>query len=268
MKLRRLDPKSIVVPAIRVTARMDEETLAQFRASLGATGQLAPIICIESEGKIVLVDGLHRLQAALDAGDSTIDAVVSPGDMADVLTRNILSDHLRGKVPVSEMVVVIHELTGNLGLDSDAIRERTGLSRDYIERLQRIGEAGPEVLAALDAGAIGVGHAYELSRLPHMTQRLEVLDKVQLWRWPVRQLKELVDATLREIAAMSIAPPPGTPPPPPPKIEYHCEGCKQVVQGRDLRPVMICPTCFGRVWRLARESAASPSTPSDASPST
>ena len=38
MRLRRVDPKTIMVPEERVTARMDEEKSAQFDADAGVLG--------------------------------------------------------------------------------------------------------------------------------------------------------------------------------------------------------------------------------------
>ena len=131
-----MDPRKIQWPEVRVTAQFDEELYAQFQESLKEIGQVAPPIVYEVEGELVLCDGLHRIQEAIANNTPSIDVAVLDGDMVDVLTKNIMVDHLRGKTPVSQMVKVIHVLNEDYDLSSDQIVERTGLTRDYVERLK------------------------------------------------------------------------------------------------------------------------------------
>ena len=215
-------------------------------------GIIAPVIVQEIEGELVLVDGLHRIEDAIAEGDQPIDVAVLDGDMVDLLCRNLFLDHARGKTPVSDMVKVIGGLYTEYGVDPDQIKAKTGLSRDYIEKLIKISQASPSVQQALDEGIIGVGHAFELSRLPYAIIQEEILAKHQVYRFGVKEVKQLVDDTLRELDNIreQPAPAPGAAQRPPPV--YHCEGCKDEIEQRYLRPVMLCPDCFGGVWRLAK----------------
>ena len=256
MKLRKVDPKTIKVPEVRVTAQFDEDLYKQFKESIKAVGQITPPICYQVEEELVLCDGLHRLQEAISAGETSVDVVVIPGDMVDVLTKNIFLDHLRGKTPVSHMVRVIKTLYQEYNLDPDQIKEKTGLTRDYIEKLIKISEASPVVQDALDQGVIGIGHAFELSRLPYANIQDEIIAKHQVWRFTVKELKEQIDGVLKELDLIKEPPaetPPGATRPPP---VYKCEGCHETIEPRYLRPVMLCPDCFGNVWRLAKARAA------------
>ena len=252
MKLRKVKPTDIKVPEVRVTAQFDEELYQQFKDSIKAVGQITPPILYEVGGELILCDGLHRLQEAINNGESTVDVVVIPGDMVDVLTKNIFLDHLRGKTPVSHMVRVITTLYQEYNLDSDQIREKTGLTRDYIEKLIRIGQASPVVQQALDEGWIGVGVAFEISRLPYAIQQEEIIAKQRVYGFKVPDIKDLVDNTLREMKLIAEEGPPTTVTEPRPIAKYHCEGCKVEVEPRYLRPVMLCPNCFGDVWRLGK----------------
>jgi len=235
-----------------VTAQFDPELYEQFKESIKAVGQIQPPIIYEVDGQLMLCDGLHRLQEAIERGDSEIEIAVLPGDEIDVMTKNIFLDHVRGKTPVADMVRVIKTLYQEHNLDSDQIRERTGLTRNYIEKLIKISEASPSVQQAMDQGVIGVGHAYELSRLPYAIQQEEVIAKHQVWRFSVGELKEQVDAVLREMESIKEEAPidPATRERPP--AVYHCEGCHKEAEPRYLRPVLLCPNCFGDVWRLAK----------------
>jgi predicted RNA-binding Zn-ribbon protein involved in translation (DUF1610 family) len=250
-----------------VTARFDEETRQLLRDSIKEIGIISPVLVQLIGEDLVLVDGLHRLQDSIAAGDAPIDVAVLEGDMADLLCRNLFLDHARGKTPVSEMVQVIGLLYTEHHLDPDKIKERTGLSRDYIERLIKISTASPAVQDALDQGVIGVGHAYEIARLPYAIQQDELIGKHQVYRFSVRDLHDQIDAVLREMENLKAAPPPaptGAQRPPP---TYHCEGCKSEIEPRYLRPVMVCPECFGELWRLAKtRPASSPPPPTSTAP--
>jgi len=252
VKLRKIKPSQIKVPELRVTARFDEETRQILRDSIKEVGIIAPVIVQEIEGELVLVDGLHRIQDSIADGDQPIDVAVLDGDMVDLLCRNLFLDHARGKTPVSEMVKVIGALYSEYNLDPDKIKERTGLTRDYIEKLIKISKASPSVQAALDDGVIGIGHAFELARLPYAIQQEEIIAKHQVWRFSVKELKDQINQVLAEMEAIKDQPSLVSTSEPRPSPVYHCEGCKEDVEPRYLRPVMLCPNCFGEVWRLAQ----------------
>ena len=256
MKLRRVNPSQIKVPDLRVRANLDPEILSQFRSSIKEVGVIAPVIVCQVGEDLVLVDGEHRLEEAINQGLPTVDVVMFEGDMVDVLTKNLFLDHMRGKTPVSDMVRVIGALYTDYNLDPDQIREKTGLTRDYIEKLIKISQASPSVQQALDEGVIGVGHAFELSRLPYAVQQEEIIAKHQVWRFTVKELHDQIDQVLMEIGKLAEAPPVEPPKGPPREVKYHCEGCKEEVEPRYLRPVMLCPDCFGEVWRLAKTRPA------------
>jgi len=247
-----VDPRKIVVPETRVTAQFDEELYEQFKTSLKEVGQMAPPIVYKVGDDLVLSDGLHRVQEAIENGVAAIDVAVLEGTMIDVLTTNVFVDHLRGKTPVSQMVKVIKTLSTEFNLDVEQIQEKTGLTRNYIEKLILISGASLVVQDALDQGIIGVGHAFQLSRLPFAIQQEELIAKHQVYRLSVKELEGFISSVLREMEGMAEAPAEAAPGEPRPAPGYHCEGCKEEIEPRFLRPVMLCPNCFGSVYRLGK----------------
>jgi ParB-like chromosome segregation protein Spo0J len=237
MKHRKVNVDQVQVPEVRVTARFDPETWEQFQASMTEIGAIAPIICCEVDGQVVLVDGLHRLLEARRLKQSSIDAVIVTGDMVDVLTRNIFLDHLRGKTPVSEMVKVIEALGKEYGLDSEQISQRTGMHRDYVEKLQRVAELTPYCRAALDEDRIKVGHAVELARIKDPVRQETVLGQLLLYHWPVKELREFVDNVLAMIEKPAEPPVPGKAPEP---VKMKCFYCQEP---RDPAELAFPPTC-------------------------
>lgn len=212
MELLEVKPEDIIIPEIRVTARFDEETWEQFRSSMQGIGAIAPIICIKNEKGLFLVDGLHRLVEAKKNGEKLIKVAAIPGDEADVFTKNLFLDHLRGTPPVTDQIKVIDHLVTELHLDSEQIAEKTGLTRDHIEKLQRLSQLTPLCLAALDDGRIGVGQAYELTRIKDPITQEAVLHQVVLYRWKVADLKEYITDVLKIQAEQAAPPPPGQAP--------------------------------------------------------
>jgi ParB-like chromosome segregation protein Spo0J len=237
MRHRQVSPDKIKVPEVRVTARFDEETWRQFQSSVAEVGAIAPVICCEVDGELVLVDGLHRLVEARRTGQTPIDVVIIPGDMVDVLTKNIFLDHLRGKTPVSEMVKVIETLWKEYGLDSEQISQKTGMTRDYVERLQKISELTPYCRAALDEERIKVGHAVELARIQDPVRQETVLGQLELYHWPVKELHEYIDNVLALLAKPAEEAPPGTPPP---AVKIQCFYCRE---DKDPTELAFPPTC-------------------------
>lgn len=252
MELKQIETELVDVPQVRVTAVYDEEHLALLKQSLTAMGTVNPIIVVATDNRYQVVDGLHRLEEARARGARTVPAVVYQGGPQETLLMNLVLNRVRGKVKASEMVAVIAELWKTHQMDSDQIAEKTGLLRDYIEKLQMISQAAPSVQEALDKEIIGVGVAYELSRLPTHRQQDELVAKQQIWRFTVKELKEFVDEVLRQMKALEAeagAIKPREAPVPP---RYYCEGCKREIQPRYLRAVQICPECYGVVWKLAQ----------------
>lgn len=206
--------------------------------------------------KLVLVDGEHRLDEAKNNLEPMIEVVVFEGDMVDVLTKNLFLDHLRGKTPVSDMVQVIGALYKDYNLDPDQISERAFKSRDYVEKLIKISQASPVVQKALDEGWIGVGIAFELSRIPSQVVQEEIIAKQQVYHFSVKELHDQIDKILIEMKALEDTLPGEIIEKARPVAVYHCEGCKDQVEQRYLRPVMLCPDCFGAVWKLAKSREA------------
>lgn len=213
-------------------------------------GQIQPIVVVSSGEEYILVDGLHRLQEALTVGASQIDAVLYEGDAQDALLKNLVLNRVRGKTKASEMVNVIASLFNDYNLGIEDIEAKTGLRRDYVEKLLKISLASPSVQEALDREIIGVGHAFEVSRLPSQIAQDEVMAKYQVWRWTIKELHDQVEQVLAMIATMPPQPVEVKPSEP---TKYRCEVCKTEAPLRYLRAVLLCPECFGLVWKGHQE---------------
>lgn len=246
MKLRRIDPRKITIPEVRVTAQFDEETLAMFKASIKEVGQIAPIICCQVDGDFVLVDGLHRLEEALQNGVPHIDVVLTDGDMVDVLTKNIFLDHLRGKTPVSEMRKVILALYKEYQVGIEDIVKRTGLTRDYVEKLLLISELTPKCLEALDQGRIGVGHAAALTKIKEPDRQEVILNQQLTYRWTVKVLEDYIKEVLSIVAGQEQKPVGEVVRQP---VLVKCQFCGIEYPANELASVITCRECSGIMFQ-------------------
>ncbi len=262
MKLRRIKISEITVPEIRVTARMDDETAAQFAESVKAIGVDEPIKVYEvdvaegvaiasvdggapqpvltSRKRFYLSDGLHRLNQVKAAGEEYIDAIVKPGTYEDVICNNLQSGHLKGKHPVSEMIKSVTYLWKEKGYDSIKIHEKTGLTQDYVEKLQKLSTLTPLILGGLDEGLVNVGQAFELTRLADPIQQESVYHTVKQYRFKGKELEGFIDDVLK----LQTPPPPVRGPAPPTgPILVKCEYCGAEGRPGEIANPNTCAAC-------------------------
>lgn len=252
MKVQQIPVDKCIVPEVRVTAVYDDELQALLSDSIEGVGQLQPITVLNDGENYIVTDGKHRLEEARRLGKDKIDAVVYQGDAKDAMLQNLVLNRVRGKTRASEMVTVINSLYTEYNLGIEEIVKNTGFTRDYIERLIKIAEASPLVRDFLDRELIGVGVAFEISRLPSELQQDELVSQAQVYSWTVKYTKEQVDEILRLMQNPQLPPPP--PPPAGPRL-VRCELCHQEHQIQMLKPVACCPDCYSAAYKLSRERA-------------
>lgn len=242
MRQRNVDPRKIVVPETRVTSAFDSETLAMLRQSMAAAGMISPIICIEHDSQMVLVDGLHRLTEALNLAIDRIPVAIIEGGEREAYLYNLSLNVIRGRTRPGDVLKVLQALYAEHQMGTDEIAERTGLSRRYIEDLLVIARARPEVVAALDDEEIGKGHAMLLAGVSDEAVQLRLLAQQRMYRWTIAQLKAQIEATMEEVARRVETPPP---PAPVATTSLPCMFCGQPWPIGQLANPTTCPICAG-----------------------
>ncbi len=259
MKLRMVDPNTIKIPEERVTARMSQETAEQFENSIREIGIDEPIKVFEVDGELYLSDGLHRVVAAIHAKIPKVPVTVRPGTMIDVVANNLMSGHLRGKHPVSEMRRSINTLYRDYQLTIEDIVKKTGLTQAYVEKLLIVSELTPLVLEALDNDQIGIGQAFALTKIKSPSQQEVVFQQLQTYHWTVKALEDYIEMVLAEPAP---APPVTGPIEPAPRALVPCQFCKQKFEPERLASVIVCQGCSHIMYEaIAVARAAGETTP-------
>lgn len=244
-RLQSVDPSKIKIPKVRITSTWPPELLEMLKSSIEADGIQQPILLAKDKEALWLIDGLHRLDEAKLQGMKKVPCVVITASMKDVLLKNLYMNRLRGGVKASEMVRVIMNLRSEHAMTSEDVAKETGLRRDYIEKILQTSKAAPAVLEALDREEIGVGHAYEISRVDNRDVQLRLLSQVFAYRLTVKDLHNIVQDTLeilKKRAELKVEKGPVAPAPVP---TVRCHMCEQDFPPRKVVGVNICMDCYG-----------------------
>ena len=249
MKTQQLDPNDITWPEVRMTSYFSDEAMAQFRDSMGAQGQVQPILVMETPDGLIGIDGYNRCMDAITRGQKGITANVTSGKEADIYLQNLATAFMRGKPKPTELIKVVAHLTKDLELDSEQIASRTGMTRDYVERLWTIAESDQEILQALDDDRLGITHAYLISRIPDPTVRINVLDQQLMYHWTVAQLTEHINRVRGVMQEAEGEPSYTAPVAPRPLV---CGFCGTEERPENIAHPPVCPTCAGALHEAIR----------------
>lgn len=196
----------IVVPDLRVTSQVEDETQAEMTASVSKLGVLQPIQLARCGGKLVLIDGLHRLVACQTLGITEVSAVIEEMTEAELTIRNLLLNRQRGRSNPAEEAELVRYLEEEAHLSLAEIAERTGISRSRIRELLEISKLPKEILALVAQRALGITHAIELLPLIGHEKILQVADDAVLWRYT----RDQVALRVKELLHPAPQPAPGS----------------------------------------------------------
>lgn len=245
MKLRHVEPDKIQIPEVRVTSIWSEEEYADFAATIKADGIQQPIKCILENGVYWLVDGKHRLDEARLHSIKKVPVVYKEGTIIDALVENLVSNRLRGKTPASDEVRLIKHLQEKYNMEPWQIAERTGLSQKRVEQRLQVGGSAPEVLSCLEFDQIGLGVAFELSRLPNKAGQIALLSRL-LQMTPPAKVSEVADIVTNALELQEqMRQPVPEKPPEIPVLTISCHLCGEKYEAADMRGINTCATCHG-----------------------
>lgn len=155
-------------------ARCPQPTqLQRMRHSLSVHGQLTPVIVVEREKKLELVDGFKRRAAATQMGWSklwvTVRSLDERGQWAAMLTLN----RSPGALSVLEEALILKELCHS-GLSQVELAQLVGRHKSWVSRrLGLVERLHPDLVEWVRTGLMSAGTARRLMVLPAGNQ-LEV----------------------------------------------------------------------------------------------
>ena len=243
MNNQPLPIKDIEIPETRITSYFDQDIYEEFKKTIARAGVIEPVVVVQVEKKYYLVDGLHRLQEAMVKGDTDIQAVILPGQTKDIFLTNLFLNVMRGKTKVAEMRQVLELLVDDFHMNVNQISTKTGLTKQYIIDLVKIGELPEEIREAFDVGQISKGAALALADLNDPELQLRVFAQISGRNVSVKDVQDIV-ALIREEMKEKAPPAAGQDKElPVTGKEIHCDICHKPFSIKWLRPVLVCADC-------------------------
>jgi ParB/RepB/Spo0J family partition protein len=142
-------------------------------ASVRKEGVLSPILVRESidpDTKTVfygLIDGLHRLTAARDAGLGYIDSKVVQATDDEVLAKQMIMNLQRVETAPSEYSKQLHRMMqANPTMTVADLAEKISRSTTYVSDRMGLLKLDEKIAGLVDAGKINVSNAFVLAKLP------------------------------------------------------------------------------------------------------
>ncbi len=168
--------------------------LDELTASIREHGVLQPLIVTPGDlaGKYVLIAGARRLQAARQAGLSTVPVIVRQATDQQRLELAIIENVQRFDLSPLEEAEAYRQLAEDFGLSHEQIATQVGKSRVAVTNTLRLLKLPDTVKNALIEGRISEGHARSLLALPTAESQTAALRTVVANELNVRRTEELV----------------------------------------------------------------------------
>jgi len=222
---------------------LEPEKAEDLKASIKEHGILEPITCVEYEGKLVLVDGLHRLLITKELGLDQVPVMVKPGGLERVLIENVIRTRLRGREDPVQCGEVIKSLMEEYNYNLSKAARELSISETTARRWIKLTELPEEVKAYVRSGQLKPSSAYWLTHLDSGEKQLEIARYAIAYGYTEEQTKAAVKQALQPELPPEETGWAFTPEGRPERVYPPCEFC-----GRETGPgghaMLMCPECI------------------------
>lgn len=172
----------------------DSEELEELADSIREHGVLQPLMVAQPEDtdEYLLIAGERRLQAARQAGLSTVPAVVREATDEQLIVWALIENLQREDLNPLEAAEGYRQLAEDFDLSHEQIAETVGKSRSTVTNTLRLLNLPEAVRAAVEGGGISEGHARALLSLDGSEAQTAALQTVLNQDLNVRQTEALV----------------------------------------------------------------------------
>lgn len=225
----------------------DDDALADLTRDIAANGLLHPITLARDGERYTLIAGGRRLQAARRLHWKTIAAAIREADDAEQATLRFLENNQRSTLSPVEEAKQLANMIENDPTGLDAIAERLGRRREWIEdRLEMI-EWPAALMHAVHNKQISLGAAKHLARIAPPNLRDNRIHHAILHGINVRTASLWRSDALLTGAPESEMPLfPSTTQNQMPQTEtrFHCFACRDAFPLDQTTPLRLCTTCM------------------------
>jgi len=157
----------------------DTESVSGLAASIRAQGLIQPVVVRPRvHGGYELIAGERRWRAALEAGLSTVPAVIREADDRDTLLLGLVENVAREDLSPIEEARAFAVLIDEFGLTLSEVAERVGKSKPTISNRVRLLELPSDVLELVGRGDLSEGHARALLSIPDHDARRRLARRI------------------------------------------------------------------------------------------
>jgi len=226
MSLVQVEVDKIKVPPERVTSVFEPDILEEFKESVKQSGIKVPLLLMEVNGELWLIDGLHRLQAAKELGIKTVPAVIKHGDQADLMVENLIANRMRGRSNPAQEALLIKKLHDEQKWSWKEISRRLGMTPFTVKMYYELCSLPQQVLELVGMGKLSPRKAHMLLQIPDPRDQVKAAEDIVKYNYTEGQTKELVEHYLS--AYMETPEQPQVPLKRPEAESWmHCELCNE-----------------------------------------
>lgn len=195
VEVERLEPNPFQPRTV-----FNEESIEELASTIHTYGIIQPIVVRENNERFEIIAGERRWRAAKYAGMAAVPVVVKDFDdrktASVALIENLQREGLTSIEEASayERLLKLHELT------QGGLAERLGKSQSTVANKLRLLQLSEKVKEALLNRDISERHARALLRVKEDDVQQELLDKIILESWSVKETEAAVDKLQQQAA--------------------------------------------------------------------
>ena len=173
-------------------ADFDEQALNELSESVKVHGVIQPITVRQlSNNKFQLIAGERRLRASKMAGYKTIPAYVRKADDQEMLEIALIENIQREELNAVEIAINYKRLMEECNLNQEQLGNRLGKNRTTVTNYLRLLKLPPDVLSAIKAKKLTMGHARAIINIEDPVAQLDIFKEAIKKELSVRQVEEL-----------------------------------------------------------------------------
>ena len=158
---------------------LDGETVSGLAESIRSQGLIQPVVVRPRvHGGYELIAGERRWRAAIEAGITTVPAVIREADDRDTLLLGLVENVAREDLSPIEEARAYAILLDEFGLALAEVADRVGKSKPTVSNRVRLLELPSDVLELVGRGELSEGHARALLSIPDHDARRRLARRI------------------------------------------------------------------------------------------
>ena len=170
----------------------DDESLEELKESIRQYGVLQPVLVRKTLQGYELIAGERRLRASIQAGLTTIPAIVRDYTDSEMTEVALIENLQREDLTAIEEAMAYNKLLTDFGLTQEEVAQKVGRSRPHIANLVRLLSLPQAVQEYVSRGTMTMGQARPLLMLRTEKEQIETAEYIIAKNLSVRACEELV----------------------------------------------------------------------------